>query len=56
MIKPYLGNMIDKLTKSSEWKIHLTMKVNFKVSKDNVDKQLMHSKRDNIEVNIGNET
>ena len=28
-IKPYLGNITDEIKKSGEWKIHLTMKVNF---------------------------
>lgn len=43
-IKPYMGNMIDKLKRFSEWKIHLTMTVNFMWPEDNHDKQLMHSK------------
>ena len=29
--------MIDELKKSGEWKIHLTMKVNFMLSKDDDD-------------------
>ena len=49
------GNMIDKPKKSSEWKIHLTTKVNFMSSNDNDNKQLMHSKSDNIEIMIDNE-
>ena len=42
-IKPYLCNMIDELKRSGELKTHFTMKVNFMLSKDNDDKQLMHS-------------
>ena len=53
-IKPYLGVMIDELKKSGEWKIHLTMKVNFMPSKDNEDKQLVHSKSNNIVIMVGN--
>ena len=48
--------MIDELKKSGEWKIHLTMKINFVSSKDNDDKQFMHSKSDNIEIMIGDKT
>ena len=40
--------MINKLKKSGEWKVHLIMKVNFMSSKDNDDKQLMHSNSNNI--------
>ena len=47
--RPYLGNMIDEFKKSGERKIHLTMKVNFVSSKDNNDKQLIHSKCDNMQ-------
>ena len=53
-IKPYLGIMIDELKKSGELKIHLTMKVNFMRSKDNDDKQLVHSKSNNIVIMVGN--
>ena len=28
-IRPYLGNMIGVLRASGEWKIHLTIKINF---------------------------
>ena len=49
-MKTYLGNMTDKC------KIHLTMTVNFISSKDNDNEWLMHSKGDNREINIGNET
>ena len=39
----------------AEWKIHLTMSVNFMSWKDNDDKQLMHSISDAVEVIISNE-
>ena len=55
-LKTYLGTMIDELKKSGEWKIHLTMKVNFTPSKDNDDKQLAHSKSNSITIMSGNKT
>ena len=39
----------------AEWKIHLTMSVYFMSSKDNDDKQLMHSISDAVEIIISNE-
>ena len=50
--------MIDELKKSGEWKIHLTMKVNFMPSKDDDDddKQWAHSKSNNITIMGGNKT
>ena len=38
------------LQKSGTWKVQLTIAVNFISSKDNDEKQMMHSKSDNIEV------
>ena len=55
-IKPYLCNMIDELKRSGELKTHFTMKVNFMLSKDNDDKQLMHSQSDSVEFMIGSKT
>ena len=55
-LRPYLGNMIDDLKASSKQKIHLIMKINLVSSINNDDKQLMHSKSDNIEIIIGNKT
>ena len=48
--------MIDEVKKLGEWKIHLTMKVNFILLKDNVNKQLIHSESDNTEIMIVNKT
>ena len=36
--------MINNLKISAEWKIHLTMRINFRLSEDINDKHLMHSK------------
>ena len=47
--------MIHELKKFSEWKIHLTMKVNFMLSEDNHNRQLMHSESYNI-LNFVNQT
>ena len=55
-IRPHLGNMIDKLKKLGKWTIQSTMKVKFVSSKDNDDKQSMHSKSNNTEIMIDNET
>lgn len=49
-IKPNLGNVINDLRASGWWKNHLTMIVNFMLSKDNYDKWLIDSKSDNIEL------
>ena len=55
-IRPHLGNMIDKLKKLGKGTIQSTMKVKFVSSKDNDDKQSMHSKSNNTEIMIDNET
>ena len=51
-----MGNKLDEPKTSVKWKINLKMKVNFMSSKDNDDKQWMHSKSNNIVIIIGNET
>ena len=38
-MRPYLLDMIDNITTSGEWKIHLTMKINFVSSKDSYEKR-----------------
>ena len=49
--------MIDELKKSGEWKINLTLKVNFMPSKDDDDdKQWAHWKSNNITIMGGNKT
>ena len=52
MIKLYLGNMIHDLRTSGEKKFCLTIKFNFVSSKDNNEKQLIHSKSDNMKIVI----
>ena len=56
MIKPYLSNMINNHKTQVEWKIQLTMAVNFISSKDSNETRTMDSNIDNIETLIGSET
>ena len=39
-----------------EWKIQLTMQINFISSKDSEETSTMHTKSHNIEIMMGNET
>ena len=55
-IKPYLTDIINDHKTQGEWKIHLTVAVNFFSSKDYEEICAMHSKSDNIEILFGNET
>ena len=55
-IKPYLSDMINNHKTQGEWKIHLTMVINFFSFKDSEEIRTMHSKSDNIEITIGRET
>ena len=48
--------MINDHKTQSEWKIQLTMVINFISSKDSGEILTMHTKSDNIEIMIGNET
>ena len=57
MIRPNLVDMINDHKIKSEWKIELTMAINFISSKLNSDEtRIMHEKSDNIEIVIGSET
>ena len=55
-IKLYLSDIINDHKTQGEWKIHLTMEINFFSSKDSEEICTMHSKSNNIEISIGNET
>ena len=48
--------MINDHKTQSEWKIQLTMQINFISSKDSDETRNMHIKSDNIEIIIGSET
>ena len=51
------NKVIDYETNLGEWKIQLTMSINFISSKNNSDETCsMHAKSDNIEIMIGSET
>ena len=69
IIRPYLSNIINchKILKNlrahssnetqfGEWKIQLTMSINFISSKDSDETRNMHTKSDNIEIIMGSET
>ena len=56
MIRPYLSDMINDHKTQSEWKIQLTMQINFISSKDSEETRNKHTKSYNIEIMMGNET
>ena len=47
--------MINNYKTQGEWKIHLTMVINFISSNDSNEARTLHTKSDNIEIMIGNE-
>ena len=47
--------MINDLKTQGEWKIELTMEINFMSSKDSSETRTMHTKSNNNEIMIGNE-
>ena len=55
-IRPYLSDMINDLKTQGEWKIELTREINFMSSKGSKETRTMHTKSNNIEIMIGNET
>ena len=57
-IKPYLSDTINDHKTQDKWKVHLTMAINFSSSKDSEEilHSTIHSKSDNIEILVGNET
>ena len=56
MIRPYLSDMINDHKTRREWKIQLTMQINFISSKDSEETRTMYTKSHNIEIMMGNET
>ena len=56
MIKPYLSDIINNHKTQGEWKIQLTIAINFFSSKDSEETRTMHTKSDNIEIMMGSET
>ena len=56
MIRPYLRDMINDHKTRREWKIQLTMQINFISSKDSEETRTMYTKSHNIEIMMGNKT
>ena len=56
MITSYLSNMINDYKTRREWKIQLTMSINFISSKDSDETCNFHTKSNNLEIMMGNET
>ena len=50
MIRPYLRDMINDHKTRREWKIQLTMQINFVSSKDSEETRTTHTKGYNIEL------
>ena len=55
-IRPYLSDIINNHKTQGEWKIHLTMAINFISSKDSDETRPMHTKSGNIEIMMSSET
>ena len=51
-----MSDIINEHKTQGEWKIHLTIAIKFFSFKDSEEIHTMHSKSDNIEILIGNET
>ena len=56
MIKPYLSDMIIDYKTQGEWKIQLTVSINFISSNDTGETRNLRTKSNNIEIMIDNET
>ena len=57
MIRPYLVDMINDHKNQNEWKIQLSVAINFISSKPDSDETpIMHTKSDNMEIMIGSDT
>ena len=57
MIRPYLSDTINNVKTQGEWKIHLTMAINFIYSKEDFEvTRTRHAKSDNVEIMMGGET
>ena len=56
MVRPYLRDIINDYKSQGEWKIQLTMIINFISSKDYDEIRTMRAKSNNIKIMMGNET
>ena len=50
------NEVTDYETQFGEWKIQLTMRINFASSKDSIETRTMHIKNDKLEIMMGSET
>ena len=56
LIEPYLADMINDCKSKGEWKVQLTADINFiSLKPDSNQKRIMHTKRDNTEIRIGDD-
>ena len=55
-IKPHLADIINKHKNKDEWKIQISMSLNFVSSKDSNEVRTMYTKSDNVDVLISNTT
>ena len=56
MIKTYLNNMINNHKTQMEWKIQVSLTINFVSSKDFKETRIMYTNSNNIDIMVGNET
>ena len=56
MIRPYLSDIINDHKAQGERKNQLTLPINIISSKDSDKTRIIYTKRDNIEIMIGNKT
>ena len=57
MIESYLADMISDYKSKGEWKVQLTAEINFiSLKPDSNEKRIMHTKSDNVEIRIGDDT
>ena len=56
IITPYLRDMINDHKTRREWKIQLTMRINFISLKGSKETRTMYTKSRNIEIIMGNKT
>ena len=56
MIRPYLRDIINDHKTQGEWKIQLSVRINFMSSKDSDGTRTMHTTSDNTEIMIRNKT
>ena len=56
MIRPYLSDMTIDYKTQGEWKLQLTMSINFIFFIDSDETRNLRTKSNNIEIMMGNET